>query len=169
MLFRSKGYVDVITTASTNCVAFEPEWGAHAKAAQAALDALDSSNSKSDGGNDDGDDKAKRAPTSVTDDVGNTSTKSQPATRSALQSALEKARPQALFSIQIDDIAEVRKIGGLGFKGKLVVGWALSSEIADGLEITTREGERIKVTALPRRDEVFNRLVSLGSQRWEMW
>jgi hypothetical protein len=90
-------------------------------------------------------------------------------TRSALQTALDAARPKAHFSVQIDEIVELRKIGGLGWKGKIIVGWALSSEIADGLEITTVTGDRIRLTAMPRRDEVFNRLVSLGKQQWEMW
>lgn len=146
-----KGYIDVVTTAATPSVCFEPEWGAHARAAAAALQKQD--------------DVRDAEPTTA---EGNTSP-SQGKTRAALQSALEKARPKALFSIQINDITELRKVGGLGWKGKLVAGWALNSEIADGLEITTVTGERIKVTAMPRRDEVFNRLVALGKQQWEMW
>ncbi|PWN30074.1 hypothetical protein BDZ90DRAFT_229105 [Jaminaea rosea] len=134
--YRGKrGYVDVITTAATPSLSFEPEWGAHAKAAQAALDAADSTASG----------------------------------RDVLERALEAARPKALFSIQVDSIREIRKIGGLGWKAKLVVGWAMDSEVADGIEITTDEGERFKMTAMPRRDEVFNRLASLGKQKWEIW
>ncbi|CAO1629754.1 unnamed protein product [Parajaminaea phylloscopi] len=130
-----RGYVDVLTTAATPSVVFEPEWGAHAKAAQKALDAADS----------------------------------QAAGRDILEKAVEKARPKALWSVLVDDIAELRKVGGYGWKGKLVVGWAFNSEIADGLEITTVKGERIRFTAMPRRDEVFNRLASLGKQQWEIW
>lgn len=134
--YRGKrGYVDVITTAATPSLSFEPEWGAHAKAAQAALDRADP----------------------------------HAAGRDVLEKALEAARPRAMFSIQVDDIREVRKVGGLGWKAKLVVGWAMSSEVADGLEVTTVEGERFKMTAMPRRDEVFNRLASLGKQKWEIW
>lgn len=88
--------------------------------------------------------------------------------RDILERALEKARPKAAWSVLVDDIAELRKVGGYGWKGKLVVGWALNSEIADGLEITTVNGERVKFTAMPRRDEVFNRLASLGNQQWEI-
>ncbi|PWN23342.1 hypothetical protein BCV69DRAFT_280951 [Microstroma glucosiphilum] len=144
-----RGYVDVITTAATPCVVFEPEWGAHARAAQAAVDAVPTK------GDEEGGTEADSAATKQT--------------RSALQAALDVARPKAHFSVQIDEIVELRKIGGLGWKGKIIVGWALSSEIADGLEITTVTGERIRLTAMPRRDEVFNRLVSLGKQQWEMW
>lgn len=130
-----RGYVDVLTTAATPSVVFEPEWGPHAKAAERALNAADSA----------------------------------AAGRDVLEKAVEKARPKAMWSIQVDDIAELRKVGGYGWKGKLVVGWAFNSEIADGLEITTKQGQRIKVTAMPRRDEVFNRLASLGKQQWEIW
>ena len=51
----------------------------------------------------------------------------------------------------------------------MIVGWATEKEIADGLEISTVTGQRFKLTAMPRRDEVFNRIVALGKQHWEMW
>ncbi|EPQ28282.1 uncharacterized protein PFL1_04109 [Pseudozyma flocculosa PF-1] len=78
-------------------------------------------------------------------------------------------RPTAKFSIAIEDIVELRKVGGLGWKGKLIVGWALGSEVADGLEIVDKLGKVWRVTAMGRRDEVFNRLLSIGSQRWEIY
>lgn len=80
--------------------------------------------------------------------------------------SLKKA---AKFSIAIEDIKEIRKVGGLGWKGKLLVGWALGSEVADGLEIVDDAGHVYKVTAMGRRDEVFNRLIALGNQRWETY
>ena len=73
----------------------------------------------------------------------------------------------ATFSIAIDDIKEIHKVGGLGWKGKLVVGWALGGEVADGIEIVDKQDKVYKLTAMGRRDEVFNRLISLGSQKWE--
>ncbi|SNX82582.1 uncharacterized protein MEPE_01288 [Melanopsichium pennsylvanicum] len=73
----------------------------------------------------------------------------------------------ASFSIAIDDIKELHKVGGLGWKGKLVVGWALGGEVADGIEIVDKLGNVYKLTAMGRRDEVFNRLISLGKQKWE--
>ncbi|CAI6340223.1 unnamed protein product [Periconia digitata] len=79
-----------------------------------------------------------------------------------------------LWSIPVGEIAELRKVGGYGWKAKLVVGWAMQREVADGLEIVTRstaskEVEKIKVTAMPLRDELFNRLVAMGGQKWETW
>lgn len=83
-----------------------------------------------------------------------------------------------LWSVPVGDIRELRKVGGYGWKAKLVIGWAMGREVADGLEIVMREkptekGEKavdkIKVTAMPLRDELFNRLVSMGGQKWECW
>lgn len=79
-----------------------------------------------------------------------------------------------VWSIPVGEIAELRKVGGYGWKAKLVVGWAMGREVADGLEIITRTTsgkavEKVKVTAMPLRDELFNRLVAMGGQKWECW
>ena len=71
------------------------------------------------------------------------------------------------WSVPIGDIKEMKKMGGLGWKAKLVVGWALEREVADGMEILDREGRSFVVTAMILRDELFNRLVSMGGQKWE--
>ncbi|KAI0445199.1 hypothetical protein F4803DRAFT_508901 [Xylaria telfairii] len=73
------------------------------------------------------------------------------------------------WSIAIGDIKELKKIGGYGWKAKLVVGWSLGREVNDGLEITDRLGNVRRITALPLRDELFNRLVAIGGQKWEAW
>ena len=80
---------------------------------------------------------------------------------------LGKERP--LWSVPVGEIQELKKVGGLGWKAKLVVGWATDRQIADGLEIVTRSGEAIKITAIPLRDELFNRLIAMGPQKWESW
>lgn len=73
-----------------------------------------------------------------------------------------------IFTTAVDDIAELRKIGGFGWKGKLLVGWALGTEVADGLEIVDKLGNVECLSAVPRRDEVFNRLIALSNkQHWE--
>src|SRR5277367_889776 len=74
-----------------------------------------------------------------------------------------------VFSVAIGDIKEIRKVGGLGWKAKLVVGWAMDREIADGIEIVDREGGKWSLTAIYLRDELFNRLVAMGGQKWESW
>ncbi|KAK3689027.1 hypothetical protein B0T22DRAFT_490571 [Podospora appendiculata] len=74
-----------------------------------------------------------------------------------------------LWSVAVADISEVKKVGGYGWKAKLVVGWSLEREVSDGLEIRTVNGEMYKITAVPLRDELFNRLVAMGGQKWEAW
>ncbi|KAI9654048.1 MAG: hypothetical protein M1831_005565 [Alyxoria varia] len=74
-----------------------------------------------------------------------------------------------VWSIAIADIKDIRKIGGFGWKAKLVVSWTLDRQIADGMEITNKQGITYKVTAMPLRDELFNRLIAMGGQKWESW
>ncbi|KAK0729545.1 hypothetical protein B0H67DRAFT_501065 [Lasiosphaeris hirsuta] len=74
-----------------------------------------------------------------------------------------------VWSVAVSDIAEVKKIGGYGWKAKLVVGWSMEREVKDGLEVKTEAGEMYKITAVPLRDELFNRLIAMGGQKWEAW
>ncbi|OCH90536.1 hypothetical protein OBBRIDRAFT_730626 [Obba rivulosa] len=77
----------------------------------------------------------------------------------------EKMRPA--FAVPLGDVVGVRKIGGFGWKGRLVVGWALGRPIVDGLEIEERSGKQWVVTAITGREELFARLVAVGTQYWE--
>ncbi|KAK3400605.1 hypothetical protein B0T20DRAFT_476722 [Sordaria brevicollis] len=79
----------------------------------------------------------------------------------------EDLRPE--WTVAIADVNELKKVGGYGWKAKIVVDWSMEREVKDGLEIVTQTGERYKITAVPLRDELFNRLVALGGQRWEAW
>lgn len=74
-----------------------------------------------------------------------------------------------VWTMAVADIKELKKIGGLGWKAKLIVGWALDREVADGLEIVSKTGESYTVTAMVLRDEMFNRLIAMGGQKWEAW
>lgn len=74
-----------------------------------------------------------------------------------------------LWSIPVGDMVGLRKVGGFGWKAKLVVGWAMNREVADGLVMTTNKGFDVRLTAMPLRDELFNRLVAMGGQKWECW
>ncbi|KAK4156013.1 hypothetical protein C8A00DRAFT_41479 [Chaetomidium leptoderma] len=76
---------------------------------------------------------------------------------------------RAVWSVPVADIVEMRKIGGYGWKAKLVVGWSMDGDVKDGLVIRTGEGGEYKITALPLRDELFNRLVAMGGQKWQAW
>ena len=94
----------------------------------------------------------------------------------------------AVWSIPVAKIREVRKVGGLGWKGKMVVGWSMNRQVVDGLEIVyepehglkpkagllhhhhhkeEEKYERKVLTAVVERDGLFNRLISMGGQKWE--
>lgn len=60
-------------------------------------------------------------------------------------------------------------MGGLGWKSKLIVGWATNREIADGIIITEKSGASKQLTAIALREELFNRLIAMGTQMWESW
>ncbi|PBP28867.1 hypothetical protein BUE80_DR000130 [Diplocarpon rosae] len=91
------------------------------------------------------------------------------ATSPALSWTTQKEDIDPLFSIAIAEIQEVKKVGGLGWKTKLVVGWATSREIADGLLIVDKLGNQKHLTAMVLREELFNRLITMGKQMWEAW
>ncbi|CAI7664546.1 unnamed protein product [Penicillium glandicola] len=73
-----------------------------------------------------------------------------------------------LFTMPVTDIQEMRKIGGMGWKGKLVVGWSLGGkEVVDGLTITGKKpGQLYQLTAMATRNQLFNRLVAIDGQVW---
>lgn len=49
------------------------------------------------------------------------------------------------------------------------MGWATGREIADSLAITDSTGCERHLTAIATRDELFNRLIAMGTQMWEAW
>jgi hypothetical protein len=73
------------------------------------------------------------------------------------------------WTLPVGEIMEMKKVGGFGWKAKLVVGWAMGREVADGLIIIDRQLNEYRIMALPLRDELFNRLVAMGGQKWECW
>lgn len=78
---------------------------------------------------------------------------------------LQEMKP--VFSVPLNEIRGLKKVGGFGWKAKMVVGWAMEREVADSLEIFTKSGETYKLTAMPGRDELFNRLISSHGHIWE--
>ncbi|WYZ43378.1 hypothetical protein EsH8_VI_001077 [Colletotrichum jinshuiense] len=91
------------------------------------------------------------------------------ATTPALSWTTESDDLDPTWTVSIGDIVEIRKLGGLGWKSKIFVGWATNREIADGLVVTDTLGQEHHLTAIISRDELFNRLVAIGSQMWEAW
>ncbi|KXX80187.1 hypothetical protein MMYC01_204247 [Madurella mycetomatis] len=82
---------------------------------------------------------------------------------------VEREDVHPVWSVPVGDVVEMKKVGGYGWKAKLVVGWSMEREVKDGLEIRTVDEREFKVTAVPLRDELFNRLVAMGAQKWEAW
>ncbi|KAH7314114.1 hypothetical protein BKA65DRAFT_600161 [Rhexocercosporidium sp. MPI-PUGE-AT-0058] len=91
------------------------------------------------------------------------------ATTPALSWTIEKGDINPVFSVAIADIQEIKKVGGLGWKTRLVVGWATSRDIADGILIIDKQGNKKQLTAMELREELFNRLITMGAQMWEAW
>ncbi|CAD6893209.1 unnamed protein product [Tilletia laevis] len=148
-----KGLLIISTSSTTPCVSFEPRQPAVARAAMAAVEQIKAK-----------EEEAAQSAGGEAEDEGGSST----AKRAWVETA-ERTRVPPLFSLQIEDIAEITKRGGLGWKAKLLVSWAMESDIADGLEIVTKTGEKYTITAIPRRDEVFNRLIALSpNTNWEL-
>ncbi|WKT45476.1 Protein of unknown function DUF3292 [Fusarium oxysporum f. sp. vasinfectum] len=73
------------------------------------------------------------------------------------------------WTIPIKDITTLNKYSGYGAKAKLLAGWALEAEIIDGMEIVDSGGKSRLLTAMARRDQLFNRLCAIGDQKWEIW
>ena len=49
----------------------------------------------------------------------------------------------------------------------MIVGWALDRPVKDGIIIVDKLGNEWFLTAMPLRDELFNRLAAMGGQKWE--
>ncbi|KAL5333744.1 hypothetical protein BJX70DRAFT_380179 [Aspergillus crustosus] len=82
--------------------------------------------------------------------------------------AMESNRKHVYFTIPVTEIQEIRKIGGMGWKGKLVAGWAVGDkQVVDGMIISGKAvDEKFQLTAMSKRDELFNRLVAIDGQVW---
>ncbi|KXJ96244.1 hypothetical protein Micbo1qcDRAFT_218134 [Microdochium bolleyi] len=86
-----------------------------------------------------------------------------------LAESQSQKKKKLVWALPIEEIAELNKFSGYGEKAKVMAGWALDRAIKDGLQIIDRNGEVRLVTAMPKRDELFNRLCAIGQQRWEVW
>jgi len=74
----------------------------------------------------------------------------------------------AVLSIAVDDIKELQRSHAFVSKaGELAANWSEDKQLLGSLEVEDVSGKSWKFTAIPERDELFNRLVALGSQRWE--
>ena len=70
--------------------------------------------------------------------------------------------------VMINDIADISKVDGMSFKTKHFVQWALDKKSVMGLKLTMSTGQCHHLDPVVRRDEVFNRLIAMGNQIWEV-
>ena len=89
------------------------------------------------------------------------------ATSPALSWASNPRTVHPEWTVSMADIMDIAKVGGLGWKSKMVVSWALEKQVVDGLIIKTVEGDEFHLTAVEMRDELFKRVVASGPQMWE--
>ncbi|PGH32763.1 hypothetical protein GX50_04417 [[Emmonsia] crescens] len=80
-----------------------------------------------------------------------------------------KQKRTALFSIPVNEIKELKKTSGMGWKEKLLVGWSEpDKEVIDGLEIVGRSpDQQYQLTAIRRRNVLFDRLIAMTRTSWE--
>ena len=76
---------------------------------------------------------------------------------------------QASIAISMADVTELKKMGGLGWKGRMAAGWMLDSKgsVGNGLDVSWGQGgpfdtQKVKFSGIVRRDELFNRLAAIG-------
>jgi hypothetical protein len=45
----------------------------------------------------------------------------------------------------------------------------MDRNVVDGIQIVDMQGKEWLLTAVEMRDELFNRLIAMGGQKWESW
>lgn len=75
---------------------------------------------------------------------------------------------ETAWAVMINDIVDISKVDGMSFKTKHFVQWALEKESVMGLKLTMSTGECYHLDPVVKRDEVFNRLIAMGDQIWEV-
>lgn len=94
------------------------------------------------------------------------------ATTPAISWVDENEDMDSAWIVAIAGIREVRKVSGegrVGGKRKALVDWALDREEAGGLVLRMESDDEFCLTSVSLRDAVFNRIISIGSQMWEVW
>ncbi|PKK48008.1 hypothetical protein CI102_5513 [Trichoderma harzianum] len=94
------------------------------------------------------------------------------ATTPAISWISENEDLDTTWTIAIADVREVRKVsdvGSLGGKKRALTDWALERETTGGLVLKTEPDGEFCLTSVTLRDAVFNRIISVGSQMWEIW
>ena len=83
-----------------------------------------------------------------------------------------KSLEQAELSIPIKEIKRLKRATAFSIKpAEMVADYSEDKELLGSVEISTADTNQAndvyRFTAIPERDELFNRLVAIGQQRWE--
>jgi len=71
------------------------------------------------------------------------------------------------FEIPIEGIEQLKRATAFANKAaEMAADWGTQKELLGSVEIDDQSGKTFRFTALPERDELFNRLVAIGKQRW---
>jgi len=72
------------------------------------------------------------------------------------------------WTIALQNIHRVKRATASANKlAEMTADWSEDKELLGSLEIVDEAEKEWRFTAIPERDELFNRLVALGKQRWE--
>jgi len=77
-------------------------------------------------------------------------------------------KDKVLWSIPLHNIHRLKRATAFMSKpAEMTADWSHGTDLLGSLEIDDETGKTWRFTAIPERDELFNRLVALGAQRWE--
>lgn len=75
---------------------------------------------------------------------------------------------EPLVSIAVEDIKKLKRATAFVSKpAEMAADWSSEKELLGSVEVEVEDGKVWRFTALPERDELFNRLVAIGEQRWK--
>ena len=75
---------------------------------------------------------------------------------------------ESVFEVAIRDITRLKRATAfVNTAVEKVADFSTDKELLGSVEIDDQSGKTWRLTALPERDELFNRLVAIGGQRWE--
>lgn len=75
---------------------------------------------------------------------------------------------QIIWSMAVKDIHRLKRATAFASKlAEKAADWSEDSELLGSVEIDDENGKTWRFTAIAERDELFNRLVAVGEQRWE--
>ena len=81
---------------------------------------------------------------------------------------MSSKKPDPVFEIAVRDIKRVKRATAFVNSAiEAVATFSSDQKLLASLEIEDKEGKTWRLTVIPERDELFNRLVATGNQRWE--